>query len=120
MKIKPIRKDILLCFGIGAAAMTFATGIYSIAKKGVDEDVEYLKQNAPAKYEYLKTKYGIEPFKGSADAWATVAQMHRDSVANAQKIKTEEELRVDSMAQTNYVKGIQAVRDSLNTAGQSH
>lgn len=115
MKLKSINKDSLLCYGIGAMAFALCTGVYMGVNSKVNDDAEYLKQNAPEKYEYLKAKYGIEPFRGSADAWAVAAQMHRDSVSNAQKTKSEKELKINSIVQTNYVKGIKAAQDSLKS-----
>lgn len=108
-----IRKDLGIIYGIGAMSFALIGGASVVAYQGVQKDAEYLKQNAPEKYEYLKSKYGVQPYRGSAEHWYTVAQMHRDSVASAQKIKIDEELKLDSIAKANYALGMQAVRDSL-------
>ena len=65
------------------------------------ENMEYIKTKAPQKYiELLEHKY--ESGRGISNKyWAEAAQSVRDSI------------RLDSIAKSNYAKGLQMAKDSL-------
>ena len=69
--------------------------------------IEQTRQNKELVKQYNPDKYNqmLETNKSDAD-WNRAADAIRDS------------LKLDSIAKVNYVKGVQAVRDSLKKAGQ--
>lgn len=90
----------------GAATL----GLIALAAGGAylgNRVIEQTRQNKELVKQYNPDKYNqmLETNKSDAD-WNRAADAIRDS------------LKLDSIAKVNYVKGVQAVRDSLKKAGQ--
>ena len=93
-----LEKQILLGWGIAAAAAISAAVYCSIPNNKFDREEayrEYIKEKAPHKY--------IEAVEKNL-TWEEAVKQVQDS------------LRMDSIARTNYAKGQQMVRDSLKRA----
>jgi phosphoenolpyruvate carboxylase len=106
MKINPVTRKILKDLGVATACGLVATGGIlnatlrerKISEAKHEQVMEYVKQHNPDLYnDYLYTNRPIVDYYEAA----------RD---------IREELKLDSIAKTNYALGMQAVRDSLVNA----